>query len=1415
MSDLLKLTPQNPWLGLASYQKEHRAYFFGRRREEEDLFERVRRHRLTVLYGPSGLGKTSLLNAGLTPRLEESAWLPIRVRLTYPERKEKETTVEAEPAYLIAQVLEHLLHALTEAGHPAAEKLQAALQHSQPPSLWELWHDTTWGLREKDAPRPVLLFDQFEEIFTLGEDEARARTAAAVLRDALADLIEDRPPPALERRLDEDTQLAERFDFTPDSARVVIVLREDYLARLERWKKVLPSLLRNRQELRLLDGPRALEAVTGPARIGRPPGQPGLVTDTVGAAIVRAVSDVADDRPLEEIEAVPPLLSLLCRELNERRLTLGLTGKREKEKEGNKESPNTSTSAASLAPSSSANSSTPSAHDQITLEMVQENRSAILQRYYDECFTGLPEAVRTTVEDELLSPGGYRESVGFDTLVSRLQKHHVPDPDKVLIALVERRLITAEERGGRRRVELTHDVLASIADHSRVARLERDALSEVRQKRLLIRRKRLRFAIVAGSIAVTVMLGVLTLFAAGASRRARLSEVIAITNEKTARENARKAAEASETALKALTETREAHAKLQETQASQKKLLFEASQGDHEAALRAIEVGNPSEALAYFHRSLRNDPGNTAALTASANFALGPSSPGYLTRSVAAFDGPINVIDFSPDGRWLAAGSGDNTLRVLEPATGKEVSRVVFENAVNSVSFSPDGRWLAVGSGDITSKGILQVVEPATGKEVSRIAFENAVNSVSFSPDGRWLAAGSGDSYIAIEGALRVFEPTTGKEVSLATFKESVGCLNFSPDSRYLAAGYRGRSGNSGKLRVMDPATGKEVSHVVFDGGVNSVSFSPDSRSIAACGEDNTLRVVEPATGKEVSNVVIEGGAGCVGFSPDGRWLASGGWNRTLRVVEPTVGNEISLFFSNCSSRGIKFSPDGRWLTAASGDCELKVVEPATGKEVSRIEFTDFVSNVSFSADSRWLAACCGDVLRVVEPVTGKEVSRVDFEEELTSVSFSPDGRWLAAASGKNGSNGTLRLMEPATGKEVSRFAYADDIVNLNFSPDGRWLAAFSGSDGGITDLKGTLWVVDPVTGKEVSRTTFDDPVQSVCFSLEGRWLAAYIGNGSGRVGSTGTLWVVDPVTGKEVSEIGFDDSVNSVCFSPNGRWLVVGTGGSSSKGTLRVVDPVTGKEVARVAFKEGVISVSFSPDGRWLAADSHDKTLRVWDARWLLISENEASQDWSDLLSFLSAKYFESGGRLESLTAKEKETLSRKLHFPPVAEEAQRVNQDKSSEEIFSWLRASPEQRTVSPWIEIPLRQQIGERLLAVSDKDKGLISTLADRAPWHPLVPISLARFEPKEETNTEASFRKKYLVDLTLKRLAQADETLYGKDTLLQYHGIVAEWLVLELGLIEEGLKQAEATLAKQPDNPNALRAQAKAQEIKATR
>ena len=454
--------PDRPWLGLRHFDEATRDYFFGRDVEERDLFERVQHRPLTVLFGQSGLGKTSLLRAGLVPRLSKAGFLPVVLRFTYEEG--------ASPPGA------QLLGALREA-------LGYDLPGDVP--LWLLLHDPQYGLCEGAAaapsgasspPLPVLILDQFEEIFTLG---AHFRESENLLREMLAVLVENRPPADLELRLADDEALALRLRYEAQPVRVVLSLREDFLHALERWKKDLPSIMENRIELRLLTGPQALEAVVEPGRMRcHNTNLAPLVSRSTGEAIVRFVAGVASDVPLEEIDAVPPLLSLLCAELNDQR----------------------------AGPA-----------EVIRSEQLGGRAEDILGRFYDRCLKKHPVAVRAFVEDRLLSADGFRVQTTWNGAMRELQENGLPEAvsEKILSDLVDDRLLVAEIRGRARRIELTHDILTGIARHSRDLRHEREAASKRRRARM-----RLLFIVFGAAMLISAISVPLAIWALRSKSRA-------------------------------------------------------------------------------------------------------------------------------------------------------------------------------------------------------------------------------------------------------------------------------------------------------------------------------------------------------------------------------------------------------------------------------------------------------------------------------------------------------------------------------------------------------------------------------------------------------------------------------------------------------------------------------------------------------------------------------------------------------------------------------------------------------------------------------------------------------------------------------------------------------------------------------
>ncbi len=308
------LSAQRPWPGMRPYQERDAGFFYGRDAEIADLVTRVERALLTLLYGRGGLGKTSLLRAGLSPRLAERGFLAVYVR----------------PRGLIdggrdpvAEVIRAVEAAAMAAGLEATAAFAA-------PSLWELFHRQSFDLWDANNQliTPVLVFDQFEEIFQILDDDATAAPRIKQLLDNIAELVENRLPARLAAgELPADDE--HRFDIASKDYRVILSFREDYLPHIRKLRTILPSVIENHVRLEPLSGPQALEVVTHAGGslidaaaatllvrgVGR---RAGLLQTLLEAAAPSGAGDA-----LSGIEVDPSILCVVCSYLNTERQKRG------------------------------------------------------------------------------------------------------------------------------------------------------------------------------------------------------------------------------------------------------------------------------------------------------------------------------------------------------------------------------------------------------------------------------------------------------------------------------------------------------------------------------------------------------------------------------------------------------------------------------------------------------------------------------------------------------------------------------------------------------------------------------------------------------------------------------------------------------------------------------------------------------------------------------------------------------------------------------------------------------------------------------------------------------------------------------------------------------------------------------------
>jgi WD40 repeat protein len=1024
---------ENPWPGLAAFREGDQEFFRGREADTESLFRFVLRERLTVLFGLAGLGKTSLLQAGLFPRLREEGIFPVYIRICH-------SAGSPPPAW---QVREAVSAAAAEAGLEGP-----ALDESE--TLWESFHRQDagfWTPRNRPVA-PLLIFDQFEEAFTLGRsDPSRAVTTNAFFVE-LADLVEGRPPLAVRQRCEISSEEARRYSFSHHPYKVLLSLREDFLADLEGLRRSMPSIVHNRLRLRSLNGEQARRVVGGNG--GK------LVPDDVAKQVVRFVAGACETREvaLEDLQVEPTLLSMACHELNERRKQRG--------------------------------------EAVITASLLRGNREGILRDFYERSMASVSPAVRALVEEHLITTGGYRDSIALeDALVTPGVGEE--DVEHLLACYLLRR----EDRSGVARLELMHDVLTGVVRESRNKRRQREAEAEAHRteaealERARRRARRLGF----------VAMGTMALIVGGASivawelRRMREADrrIKGGLAELEAQEAGRlTGADRAPEALRHLSLAVRLDPDRTATRAALLALLIERSWWLPRAATffrdgRVVAISpDGTQTL------IASDRGTARVSDARTGEPVGPAlGHGNWIYSAA----------WSPDGERAVTASYDGTAIVWELSTGSRVLALTgHEKAVYAAQWSADGAHIVTASADKTAR----VWDARTGLAVGRpLLHSAAVNFAQFSPDGRRVVTAPNDG----SGA-QVWDFRTGQSVA-GPFRHDcpLQSAQWSADGRLLVTASSDRT-----ARVWDVRTGRALGDPLrHQGPVTSARWSSDGRRIVTTSSDRTARVWDTRSTRAIGEPLPHGApAYFAQFDPEGRVLtASWDWSLSQWDAPTTPASGVALRHPG-PVRAVQWSADGKHVLTEMDDgtrnewdagtglasraippqagkakqaesdprgwkvvvshqettrsWEIQVLDVRTGKTIGRpLRHDVSVQSARLSPEGWRLVVASEDRTATVWDVrTGESVGEpVRHEEAIRGVEWSPDGERFVTAS----DDGTARVWDARAGLAIGRPLYHEGRVQAaQWSPDGQRLATAS------FDGTARLWDVPTASPSDYER---------------------------------------------------------------------------------------------------------------------------------------------------------------------------------------------------------------------------------------------------------------------------------------------------------------------------------------------------------
>ena len=1149
----------NPWIGLASYDEEKIAegyVFCGRSAATQELYSHVDNNLLVTMYGKSGIGKSSLLKAGLFPKLRGNGYFPVYIRFG----RETVTTSYSEIiTATICNEIEKVGYTTETTGIARPSGLPSATADSY---LWNFFATTRFVDSTGNTLFPVVVIDQLEELFFRDKEQLENLLRQIYL------LIDDSP--LLSSAMSEEVITNYRF---------LLSIREDDFFRLEDMveRLRLVEMKHNRYRVTELSDSEAREVVGIPA----------------GSLLARGEEDAIAKRIIETVkgengEISSAILSLLCSRIfhsttakGENIITLNAVNAFLRESGGNY--------LASFYGPIITRLKDRRKWEYIEEELVTKDGRRN-SRHKSEFDAHVPDC-------EFLFKG--EMAILRCVTYSSGHEPHVEIIHDILAKhLKESRNERLKKRESLKKWKTAITVAAIIAVTVFVYQYWTIIRSHDRflitQSRYLISEagkeydrgnitKALRISLEALNRQYINEAGIMlrkcdTPPIKGIYSQSILQHESMVQSATFSPDGKYIATTSTDSAVriwdtktgKPVTEPLKHEGEVRATVFSQDGKHIVTTAYDKSANIWEINTGKRIKRWKGHIGYAETSPnGKYILIKSSYQIFSDASIYDVKTGKTIKQLSHVNTAVFSPDGEYFLTASNDSTASVWNVKTGELVTEPLeHEGSVISAAFSHDGRYIVTVSSDKTAR----VWDAKSGEPVTEpLEHEDVVYSATFSPDGRHIVTASRDK------TARVWDAKSWEPVTKLEYGDRVNSAAFSPDGKYIVT-----ASDDNTARVWDAESGEAVTEPLeHENVVNSALFSPDGKYIVTTSYNNTARVWDAKTGKLLTEPLKGIGVTPATFSSDGRYIltASKSNNKTVIVYTNKRESAAEPLKHKSSVNSAAFSPDGRYIVTASWDNTARVWDAKSGEPVTEpLEHKNNVNSAAFSPDGRHIVTASDDkTARVWDAESGKQITApLKHKRMVRCAVFSSDGRYIVTASDDK----TARVWDAKSGEPVTEPLEHEDVVNSAlFSPDGKYIVTTSyDNTARVWDAKSGIPITKPLEHK--------NNVNSAAFSPDGKYIVTASDDNTARV------W--DAKSGIPATKpLEHKNDVNSAAFSPDGKYIVT----ASDDNTARVWDAKNGIPLTESLEHEFYVkSASFSPDGRYVVTASLDNTARIME---------------------------------------------------------------------------------------------------------------------------------------------------------------------------------------------------------------------------